>query len=114
MRANEFERLVAGAGARDDFDVRFDFEQRGKCAEDHGLILGDYDADHAERSIALTDCSPLASGSETVSVVPCDPSRATKPPSAAMRSRMPLMPAPSFPPPRPSSETVSRMSSPTR
>ena len=86
--AHDVERFLAVARAGDDFDVAFDLEQRRQRAEEHGLILGDDDADHAERSMALS------SGSAIVSVVPREASRARVPPRAAMRSRIPVRPKP--------------------
>ena len=45
MLLHDAQGFVAGAGAGDDLDVVFHFEQGGERAEDHGLIFGDDYAD---------------------------------------------------------------------
>ena len=89
----ERQRFPAVMRARHDFNVGFDLEQRRQRAEDHALVLRDENANaHKGRLI--------------ISRVPRPVSRRSTPPSAWMRSLMPLRPLPNGASlPRPSSCT---------
>src|SRR5471032_617316 len=107
LLSHELHGLLTVAGSADHVDVALDLQKRSQRAEEHGLVLSQNDANHAERSREVVELADVC-GSVMVSVVPGEPSRTTVPPIAAIRSRMPLRPNPSdCEPPRPSSITVS-------
>src|SRR5581483_8045890 len=96
--------LIAPADLGDDLEVGFETEQGGQRTADHGLVLGQQDADHATGTATRSRNPPSGRGPAS-----------TEPPNRSTRSRRPRRPLPSSewavePSPSPSRPPSSTMS----
>ena len=93
---NGVQRVATVCGAGYDGDVRLQFEQRGECAQHHGLVFSKDDANRrAHMTHGAFTWRVDVCGSSMRRVTPGSVVIDKRPPSDCTRSRMPRRPLPS-------------------